>query len=234
MLDNDLEDKLFYGNKYINDNWKDCEIINEKDGVMIDSRCNIAVTSLIVALQNEWQIYILNSEKVVTFGGVTKRKATHAVNLGNIIGEVIIIEDVDGILISVEHFTARGYNVCFKEGSVELINARNNKVIYKGWQSSSTRLFYFDIKEIMKINYMEKDKYVSEIQIINYNTSFIGIIDEQLVQTENIIDINNILFNDDEINIELKADGNVSAVINYVIEKGVGFNKKCLKMKIII
>jgi hypothetical protein len=36
MLDNDLEDKLLYGNKYVNDNWKDCEIINEKDGMMID------------------------------------------------------------------------------------------------------------------------------------------------------------------------------------------------------
>jgi len=115
FLDSKLEDKLLYGDKYLNDTWKNCKIINERDGVMVDSGCNVAVTSLIIALENEWNIYVLNEKKVVTFGGITKRTATHAVNLGNIIGEVIIIEDVDGILISVEHFTARGYNVCFKE-----------------------------------------------------------------------------------------------------------------------
>ena len=56
-----------------------------------------------------------------------------------------------------EHFTAQGYNVCFKEVTVKLINTINDEIVYKGWQSSSTRLFYyFDIKEIMKINYMDK------------------------------------------------------------------------------
>ena len=156
FLDSKLEDKLLYGDKYLNDTWKNCKIINERDGVMVDSGCNVAVTSLIIALENEWNIYVLNEKKVVTFGGITKRTATHAVNLGNIIGEVIIIEDVDGILISVEHFTAQGYNVCFKEVTVKLINTINDEIVYKGWQSSSTRLFYFDNKEIMKINYMDK------------------------------------------------------------------------------
>jgi hypothetical protein len=72
-----------------------CKVTRDNDEVMVDSGCNIAVTSLLIALQNGWRIFPLSNRKEVTFGGVSKRFATHAASVGDIIGDILIIDDMD-------------------------------------------------------------------------------------------------------------------------------------------
>ena len=126
----------------------------DKQGTM-DSGANIAITTREIAESLGLTIHERRTPVDIGYGKAgLKSVATHYVNMGEIIGNVNIVDGAMGTMIKLDGFTSRGWSVVFRAGLAEIVHP-SGAVLVSCEQDEDSKLWQLDICQIMALPSVE-------------------------------------------------------------------------------
>jgi hypothetical protein len=115
-----------------------------------DSGTDIHITNPATVLQLGLPRHTYASPVSIQFGDGSLRSATQFVFMGDILGEVAIIDSAPATLISIFSITTKGLSVTFSNRRIKIMDDFTGKLLYRNRIITSGH-YLIDVKKLMKI-----------------------------------------------------------------------------------